>query len=147
MKQWTQDYPFSHATLTHLHSFRLLKFFKFLKNLCIYSWKTQREAEIWAEGKAGSMQGARYRTQSQDLGIMTWAKGRRSTTEPPKYSASGFLSVGILCFWGLGPMSAHSPFEVMHCEIKESETCWSAGIYNYLHFFLFWWWFPLGSII
>ena len=25
-----------------------------------------------------------YRTQSQDPGITTWAKGRRSTTEPPK---------------------------------------------------------------
>ena len=42
---------------------------------------TEREAETQAEGEAGSLQGARCRTQSQDPRITIWAKG--STTEPP----------------------------------------------------------------
>ena len=50
----------------------------FFKDLFIYSWETQ------TEGEAGSLQGARCGTRSQDPGIMPWAKGRRSTTEPPK---------------------------------------------------------------
>ena len=44
----------------------------------------EREAETQAEGEAGSMQGARRGTQSQDSRIMPWAKGRRQTAEPPR---------------------------------------------------------------
>ena len=67
--------------------------FLFFKILYIYSWETQREAETYAEGEAGSMQGARCETQSQDPKIMTWAKGR-----PPRCSDfdifySAFLGV------------------------------------------------------
>ena len=47
--------------------------------LFIYSWKTQAERE------AGSMQRARCGTQSWDSGITPWAKGRCSTTEPPRH--------------------------------------------------------------
>ena len=43
----------------------------------------EREAETQAEGEAGSMQGARYGTQSQDPRIMTWAKGRCSMLSHP----------------------------------------------------------------
>ena len=55
------------------------------KILLIYSWETQREAETQAEGgEANSVQGAQCGTQSQDPAITPWAKGRRSTTEPPR---------------------------------------------------------------
>ena len=43
----------------------------------------EREAETQAEGEAGSLQGARRGTRSRDPGVMAWAKGRRSTAEPP----------------------------------------------------------------
>uniref|UniRef100_A0A8C0S8I8 Toll-like receptor 9 n=4 Tax=Canis lupus familiaris TaxID=9615 RepID=A0A8C0S8I8_CANLF len=45
---------------------------------------TQREAGTQAEGEAGSLQGARCGTRSQDPGITPWAEGRRSTPEPPR---------------------------------------------------------------
>ena len=44
----------------------------------------EREAETQAEGEAGSMQGARCGTGSPDSGITLWAKGRYSTTKPPR---------------------------------------------------------------
>ena len=44
----------------------------------------EREAETQAEGEAGSMQGARHRTQSCDLRIRLWAKDRRQTAAPPR---------------------------------------------------------------
>ena len=46
---------------------------------------THTEAETQAEGEAGSMQGARRGTRSQDPGITPWAKSRCSTTEPPRH--------------------------------------------------------------
>ena len=57
-----------------------------LKMLFIYLWETGRDTQ--AEGEAGSMQGARCRTLSQDPGFMPWAKGRCSTTEPPRRPSS-----------------------------------------------------------
>ena len=45
---------------------------------------THREAETQAEGEAGSMQGARHGTRSQDPGVMLWAEGRHLTTKPPR---------------------------------------------------------------
>ena len=45
---------------------------------------TEREAETQAEGEAVSLRGTQFRTWSQDPRITTWAKGRRSTTEPPR---------------------------------------------------------------
>ena len=60
-----------------------------LKILFIYSWETHGEAETQAEGEADPMQGAQCETQSQDLRITTWAKGRCSTSEhldAPPYS-------------------------------------------------------------
>ena len=45
---------------------------------------TEREAETQAEEEAGSMQGARCETRSQDPGITPWAKGRHLTPEPPR---------------------------------------------------------------
>ena len=51
----------------------------------------EREAEIQAEGEAGSPWGARYGTRSQNPRITTWTKGRRSTTEPPRLPKLKFL--------------------------------------------------------
>ena len=51
----------------------------------------EREAETQVDGEAGSMLGARCRTQSQDPGIMTWAKGRASTAEPSRCPQQGIL--------------------------------------------------------
>ena len=45
---------------------------------------TEREAETQAEGEAGSQWEAQCETQTQDPGIRTQAKGRHSTTEPPR---------------------------------------------------------------
>ena len=44
----------------------------------------QREAETQAEGEAGSLWGARCRTQTQDPQVTTRAEGRCSTTKPPR---------------------------------------------------------------
>ena len=43
-----------------------------------------RDTEKEAEGEAGSLRGARCGAQSQDPRIRPWAKGRRSTTKPPR---------------------------------------------------------------
>ena len=45
---------------------------------------TERESETYAEGEIGSLWGILCRTRTQDPGIMTSAKGRCSTTEPPR---------------------------------------------------------------
>ena len=59
----------------------------FLEILFIHSWETQ------AEGEAGSMQGAGCGTWSQDSSIMPWAKGRHSTTKPPRHPRKGLLKI------------------------------------------------------
>ena len=41
------------------------------------------EADTQAEGEADSLQGARCKIRSHDPRIMSWAKGRYSTAEPP----------------------------------------------------------------
>ena len=46
-----------------------LKIYLFMKD-------TERERETQEEGEAGSMPGARHRTQSRDSRIVPWAKGR-----------------------------------------------------------------------
>ena len=43
-----------------------------------------RERQTQAEGEAGSPWGAQCPTPSQDPRITPWAKGRRSTAEPPR---------------------------------------------------------------
>ena len=52
---------------------------------------TQREAETQAEREAGSTQGVRCGTPTQDPRITPWAEGRRSTTEPPMCPSSIFI--------------------------------------------------------
>ena len=51
--------------------------------MCLFMRHTEREAETQAEGEAGSLQGAQCGTRFWDPGIVPWAKGGRSTTEPP----------------------------------------------------------------
>ena len=53
----------------------------------------KREAETQAEGEAGSMPGARRRTQSRDSRIAPWAQGRHQTTEPPRDPLISTLNV------------------------------------------------------
>ena len=64
--------------LSQINKMLFLKFYLFITER-----HTEREAETKAEGEAGSMQGARCRTRSQDPGVTPWAEGRRSTAEPP----------------------------------------------------------------
>ena len=61
----------------------------------------EREAETQAEGEAGSMQGARRGTRSQDPRITTCTKGRHSTTGYPGAPEYEFLLSSILnlCKW------------------------------------------------
>ena len=57
----------------------------FFKDFIYLSMRdTQRETETQAEGEASSMQGARCGIRSRNPGITAWAKGRCSTTEPPR---------------------------------------------------------------
>ena len=65
--------------------FGLLLFF-FKDFIYLFKRDPQREAETQTErGEACSMQGAQCGTRSQDPGITLWAKGRCSTTEPPRW--------------------------------------------------------------
>ena len=50
-------------------------------------------AEGEGEGEAGSLQGALCKTQSQDPRNMTRAKGRHSTTQPPRRLGNGILNL------------------------------------------------------
>ena len=57
-----------------------LNIFIFFKRFYLFMRDTEgereKEAETQAEGEAGSMQGARCGTQSQNSRITPWAKGR-----------------------------------------------------------------------
>ena len=77
-----------HRTIIYLCC---LFFIYFLKDF-IYSWETHthRGRDI-AEGEAGSMQGARPGTGSQNSRTTPWAKGRCSTPEPPRHPYLCFL--------------------------------------------------------
>ena len=73
---------------------QILLFFK--KILFIYSWQTERSRDI-DRGRSRSLQGAWCGTRSQDPEIMTWAKGRCSTTEPPRCPSNHFSMSFALC--------------------------------------------------
>ena len=62
---------------------RMWHFILFNLRFYLFNHERHTEAETQAEGEAGSLWVAQCRTQSQDWGIMTWAKGRRSTIELP----------------------------------------------------------------
>ena len=58
----------------------------FLKILFIHlRYKDTKREHKQREGQREMEEGAWCRTWSQDPGIMTWAKGRGSTTEPPRH--------------------------------------------------------------
>ena len=103
--------------LSQLSLFFFKKFF-FFKDF-IYSWETQTQAE----GEAGSPQGAQCRTWSQNSRIMTWAKGRHLTAEPPRcpslHSLLNFKrrdwgpeKAGSICFCGAGRWTG--PWDFWH---------------------------------
>ena len=78
--------------------------------------------ETQAEGEAGSPRGGWCRTRSQDPRIMTWAKGRHSTTEPPRHpktiSYDKYLrpEVDFLCSCPKFKITYHiSPFSRNSC--------------------------------
>ena len=56
---------------------------------------TEREAETQAEGEAGSIQGARCKTRSQDLGITPWAQG---DTKPLSHPGIPVITVSFFLF-------------------------------------------------
>ena len=60
-----------------------LSFFKIFFIHEIYRDR-ERKAETHAEGEAGSLQGSRRGTRSQDSRITPWAEGRHQTAEPPR---------------------------------------------------------------
>ena len=84
---FTVLYSYHHYPLIELSKRKLCVYFIFLKIVFIYSWKTLREAE----GEAGSLQGARCGTWSQDPRITPWAEGRCSTAEPPRRPCVYFI--------------------------------------------------------
>ena len=88
----------------------------FIKIWFIYSWGTQREAETQAEEDTGSLWGPWCGTRSQDPGIMTWAEGRCSTTEP---SRCPIMSSYLRTTWNWVSMEPK-----WTCCISVSGTCW-----------------------
>ena len=64
---------------------KYIYFLKIFIYLFVKDREREREAETQAEGEAGSMQGARCGTRSQDSKIMPWAEGRCLTAEPPRH--------------------------------------------------------------
>ena len=72
--------------LSRLWSAYLWTFLFFKVHMTLFIRDRQREVETQAEGEAGSLWGFWHGTRSQDPRIMTWDKGRHSTTEPPQCS-------------------------------------------------------------
>ena len=92
---------FPHVTLSGLKL--LLWITKDFFQDCIYLFDTQREHKQgqWlteGEGEAGSLlsRGPNAGARSQDLGIMTWAKGQRLTDWAPQVTG-----ITVLCHWNL----------------------------------------------
>ena len=90
--------------LSSLFFFKILFFF-FKDFIYLFIHDREREAETQSEGEAGSMQGARHGTRSQDSRITPWAKGRCQTAEPPKDPQIFFehLLCAMLCarYWDI----------------------------------------------
>ena len=74
----------------------IVYFILFFKRLYLF---IMRDTETW--GEAGSLWGARCWTQFQDSGITSWAKGRHSTTAPPRHALLYVLSSWNRIFWSL----------------------------------------------
>ena len=74
-----------------------------------------------AEGEAGSLWGARCRTRSQDPGITTWAKGRCSTTEPPRCPSLFLYNSPIAGFFYFSSCPLSVSFQ--KCKEDQSFVC------------------------
>ena len=72
--------------------FTIFNFFTFLFLFKDVIYLFMRDTERKAEREAGSLRGAQCRTQSQDLSITSWAKGRRSTMSHPGILNFKFLN-------------------------------------------------------
>jgi len=85
-----------HCTMLRFFCFFILFFFKDFIYL-----REREQAQVGREAGRGrgrsrlpAEQGARRGARSQDPGTMTWAEGRRSTTEPPRrHQKSKFLDM------------------------------------------------------
>ena len=97
--------------LADRNSIIMRSFFK--KMLCIYSWKTQRHRQ--REKQVPCVE-PDMGTWSQDPGIMTWAEGRCSTTEP---SRCPIMSSYLRTTWNWVSMEPK-----WTCCISVSGTCW-----------------------
>ena len=95
--------PHSDHLLTSLIQRTVIPFLKNFLKIYLFMRDTERGAETQAEGEVGSTQGAQCRTQSQDPGIMPWAKGRCPTTEPPRRPQRTVIP--------------NSHFSFMHCNL------------------------------
>ena len=72
-----------------------LVFFFFLR-FYLFIHERHRKAETQAEGEAGSLQGARCSTQSQDPGIMTQSKAEVQPLSHPDAPEPPFYMVYVL---------------------------------------------------
>ena len=71
----------------------------FFLRICLFMRDTRRErSRDTAEGEAGSSWRTQCKTRSQDPKITTWAKGRCSTTEPPRCPTNCNLTHVLLSF-------------------------------------------------
>ena len=83
----------------------------------------ERDRQRQAGGEAGSMQGTRCETQSQDSRIMPWAEGKHSTAEPHRHP---FFTIFILFFWRV----TSGVFQILH-DIKwchNSDDTWNMHV-------------------
>ena len=69
-KGGAQDCPL-YTVFTRIPGAWILWIFVFLKIIYLFMRNTEREAETQVEGEAGSLQGTRHGTGSQDPGITT----------------------------------------------------------------------------
>ena len=74
----------------------MVSVFVFKDFIYLFMRDIEREAETQAEGEAGSLQGARCSTQSQDPGIMTQSKAEVQPLSHPDAPEPPFYMVYVL---------------------------------------------------
>ena len=121
LQNLTKRYPYlfvlDYSTL--IVCLRVIIFF-FKKRFYLFIHESHGErGRDTGRGEAGFMQGAWCGTQSQDPGIMTWAKGRCSATPNSLFSFFFFLNIIYVkrsCLGiGLGSVSLSIVTITLHC--------------------------------